>query len=318
MTPNAPYLNHLRSSDDLVTTYEATRAGFVSLALEKNRRATPYVSQARQLQEVASQAKTPADLLAIKSIEAGLLTAAGLSDKALNHLQPEDKRKAIEELIEKFLEPAREKFVEELVFRFLLTRGDTLGGSMRNIGGFLAQRKLTTEVISALRLAGVNYRWQDAKSHWSAMPGQDWEIDTAVRGLTWEVEGQPRTLLYNLWIPLVKSNVDMCLFNLAPDRLKAYGYDNPAFYIALGELKGGIDPAGADEHWKTARTALNRIRDAFADTEYAPHTFFVGAAIEKRMANEIWRDLETGDLTNAANLNELNQVASISRWLSSL
>ena len=38
------YRNHLQSSDDLVTTYEATRAGFVALALEKNRRATPYVA----------------------------------------------------------------------------------------------------------------------------------------------------------------------------------------------------------------------------------------------------------------------------------
>lgn len=132
------------------------------------------------------------------------------------------------------------------------------------------------------------------------------------------MEVQPRTLLCNLSIPLVKSNVDICLFNLAPERLKAYGYDNIAFYIALGELKGGIAPAGADEHWKTARTALNRIRDAFADTEFSPHTFFIEAAIEKRMANEIWRALESGALSNAANLNELDQVASISRWLSSL
>lgn len=318
MTPNAPYLSHLRSSDDLVTSYEATRAGFVSLALEKNRRATPFVAQARQLQQAASQAKTPADLLTIKGIEAGLLTAAGLSDKALNHLQPQDKLKAIEELIKSFLEPAGDKFVEELVFRFLLTRGDTLGGSMRNVGGVLAQRKLTEAIVAALRIAGVKYRWQDAKSQWSLMPNGDWEIDTSVRGLAWEVDGQPRTLLYNLWAPMVKSNVDMCLFDVSPERLKAYGYDTPAFYIALGELKGGIDPAGADEHWKTARTALNRIRDAFADTEYSPHTFFIGAAIEKRMANEIWRDLQSGELSNAANLNEINQVASISRWLSSL
>jgi len=40
----SPYRSHLNSSDDLVTTYEATRAGFVALALEKNRKATPYVA----------------------------------------------------------------------------------------------------------------------------------------------------------------------------------------------------------------------------------------------------------------------------------
>jgi len=71
--PTRPYRRHLRSSDDLVTTYEVTRAGFVSLALERNRRATPYMAEARALQEAAAQAETPADLLNIKGIEAGLL-----------------------------------------------------------------------------------------------------------------------------------------------------------------------------------------------------------------------------------------------------
>ncbi|MFB2834771.1 AvaI/BsoBI family type II restriction endonuclease [Floridanema evergladense] len=94
-----PYLNHLQSSDDLVATYQATRAGFITLALEKNRRATPYIAEARVLQEAASQAENPADLLNIKGIEMGLLTAAGLSDKSLKYLMPEDKIEAINGLI---------------------------------------------------------------------------------------------------------------------------------------------------------------------------------------------------------------------------
>jgi len=145
-----PYRIHLRSSEDIVTTYEATRAGFVSLALEKNRRATPHVVEARALRKAASSAKRPADLLEVKGIESGLLTAAGISDKALKHLLPEDKREAVEGLIRNFLEPAGAKFVEELVYRFLIARGDALGGSMRNIGGALAQRKLTPAPLSPL------------------------------------------------------------------------------------------------------------------------------------------------------------------------
>ncbi len=46
MAKPKPYRLHLSSSDDLVTSYEAIRAGFVALALEKNRRATPFVEQA--------------------------------------------------------------------------------------------------------------------------------------------------------------------------------------------------------------------------------------------------------------------------------
>jgi type II restriction enzyme len=39
-------------------------------------------------------------------------------------------------------------------------------------------------------------------------------------------------------------------------------------------LKGGIDPAGADEHWKTAGSALLRIKRAFQAEGLAPATFF--------------------------------------------
>lgn len=320
MTSSQPYKNHLKSSDDLVTTYEATRAGFVALALEKNRLATDYVAEARALQAAASQATTPDELLTIKDIESGLLTAAGLSNKALVHLLPEDKAEAINGLINDFLKPAGENFVEELVFRFLLTRGDALGGSMRNIGGVLAQRKLTRSIISTLRSAGIRYRWQHRSKtrqtrQWADMTDDDSEIKFSLRGLSWESESKHRTLIYNLRVPLVKSNVDMCLFNLSPDELQSTRYEKAESYIALGELKGGIDPAGADEHWKTARAALDRIREAFSKVKCSPYTFFIGAAIEKRMATEIWDQLEKGSLTNAANLNDPNQIASVSRWL---
>lgn len=319
------YRNHLQSGDDLVTTYEATRAGFVALALEKNRRATPYVAEARALQAAANQVRNPADVLNVQGIEMGLLTAAGLSDKSLAHLTSEDKIDAINGLIKNFLEPAGANFVEELVFRFLLTRGDTLGGSMRNVGGALAQRKLTRAILSTLTIAGQKYHWQHSKTkRWIAMTNDDAEIELSLRGLSWESDLGRRTLIYNLNIPLVKSNVDLCLFNLAPEALpankssKIEPVEVEPYTIALGELKGGIDPAGADEHWKTAQAALNRIRQAFTDAGHLPLTFFVGAAIEKRMAGEIWKQLESGMLSNAANLNEENQVASISRWLCSL
>jgi hypothetical protein len=314
-----PYRKHLRSSNDLVTTYEATRAGFVALALEKNRRATPHVAEARALQEAASQASMPKDLLKIKDIEAGLLTAAGLSDKALVHLKEEDKIAAIKGLIENFLEPAGTRFVEELVFRFLLIHGDALGGSMRNVGGALAQRKITRTILSTLIIGGIKYRWKHTKTYkWADMTDDDSEIELSLRGISWQRNGQNRTLIYNLTVPLVKNNVDLCLFNLSLEELEASNYTLPESYIALGELKGGVDPAGADEHWKTAGTALGRIREAFSRAGYSPHTFFVGAAVEKRMADEIWNQLKDGTLSNAANLNEEKQIASISRWLCTL
>ena len=314
-----PYQQHLKSSKSLETTYEEVRAGFVALALEKNRRATPHVAEARVLKVAAGKARMPADLLKISEIQSGLLTAAGVSDKATNHLQDSDKREAVSGLIESYLEPAGANFVEELVFRFLLTRGDTLGGSMRNIGGFMAQKKLTRGILACLKLSGQKCRWlhKDTKV-WAELPDDDSDVELSLRALSWNTRRGPRTLLYNITVPLVKNNVDLSLFNCSFNKLTRKIIHTPSAYIALGELKGGIDPAGADEHWKTARTALNRIHEAFAKQKLKPHTFFIGAAIETKMASEIWDMLKKGRLENAANLTDENHIASISSWLCAL
>lgn len=100
------YLQHLKTYEDLITSYEAVRAGFVALALEKNRRATPFVEQARALKIIALTAKNPSELLTIEDIQSALLTAAGISDKAAVHLQTQDKQDAIQGLVQNFLEPA--------------------------------------------------------------------------------------------------------------------------------------------------------------------------------------------------------------------
>lgn len=90
---------------------------------------------------------------------------------------------------------------------------------------------------------------------------------------------------------------------------------SPDNYIVLGELKGGFDPAGADEHWKTANSALERVRKSFADHQMKPGTFFIGAAIEHAMAKEIYSQLSKNILSNAANLTNDFQLISICEWL---
>ena len=49
-----------------------------------------------------------------------------------------------------------------------------------------------------------------------------------------------------------------------------------------------------------------------------PKTFFVGAAIEKAMAEEIYEQLLTDMLDNAANLTDEDQLVSVSKWLINL
>ena len=137
----------------------------------------------------------------------------------------------------------------------------------------------------------------------------------SLKALSWQKNKETRTLIYNRRIPLVEKNIDICLLNCTPDEAKAATYKIPGRFIAFGELKGRIDPAGADEHWKTAQTALTRIKDAFANANLSPKLFFIGAVIVDSMAQEIWNQLEDGTLKNVANLTNPDQVASLANWL---
>lgn len=243
------FRDHILSEEDLITPYEQTRAGFIALALEKNRRATPFIEEARALKAIASVCKEPIELLGFDEIRSSILTASGISDKASNYLTEDNKNEAIKGLIKEFLEPAGKYFIDELVYRFLLTRGDSLGGRMRNLGGILGEHKFSRALISTLSVEGRNYCWLHAKSKkWFQATSNEPDIELYLRGISWKYRGTDRTLLYNLTVPFVKKNVDLCLFNKKKeqfDSTKKSCHYSASAYIALGELKGGIDPAGA-------------------------------------------------------------------------
>lgn len=308
----------IKTPSVLVTSREQTRAGFIAFALEKNRRSTPIIENAKSLKVLASKAKTARDLLKITDIKPALLTAAGLSDKALNYFTDRDKDEAILSLIEKFLEPAGKYFVDEVVYRYLLIKGDTLGGSMRNIVGAIAQQKFVRTLLSNLSVSGNNYQWLDNKSKiWEDKPVNDFSVEEQLKALFWKnPKGKHRILSFNLNIPIVRNNIDICLFNADTEEYNNGEIVNsPEKILMLGELKGGIDPAGADEHWKTGNTALNRIRESFAEHNLKIDTSFIAAAIEKKMATEIFAQLQNKTLSNAANLTIDEQLVSYCDWL---
>jgi type II restriction enzyme len=176
---------------------------------------------------------------------------------------------------------------------------------MRNIVGTIAQQKFVRTLLSNLSISDTQYQWLDNKTkNWNNQPTNDFSIEEQLKALSWKnPKRKARVLSFNLNIPIVKNNIDICLFN-SDTKLYANGkiVNNPEKIVMLGELKGGIDPAGADEHWKTGNTALNRIRESFAKHKLKLFTSFIAAAIEKKMASEIFAQLQNGTLSNAANL----------------
>jgi hypothetical protein len=309
---------HITKAEDLVTSYNETRAGFIAIALEKSRRATPYIEEARVLQHRIKKIDSPEKLLDIPDIRNGLIGAAGLSDKAASHLGDDGCTAAIKEFIEKFLSPAGDKFKEELIFRFLLTKGDSLGGKMRNIVGAIAQRKLCLSIVSSLRLSNIDfYVLNDISNQWTSSKEIDDDTETEnSKGISWKTsKNKDRTLYFNITVPVVGNNIDMILLNKPFTEYIKTAISQNENYIALGELKGGIDPAGADEHWKTAKTALDRIKNAFKKNGFSPYLFFVGAAIENKMAGEIFNNLKSKYINNVANLTKPEHITAISDWL---
>lgn len=305
--------------NDLVTTHEQTRAGFLSIALEKNMVGDPYVKRALAFKTMVSGTTGPDDFLDMPEVRPFVLTASGLSDKAMNYLDEDDKTLAIKELIENFLKPAGENYIDETIYRYLLVKGDAMGGTMRNRIGALGQEKLIRALLSSMNVQGITYKWlsnESKKSSWKDKEEDDAGIEKTMKAIYWKNKNGSRVFAFNLNIPVVGKNVDLCLFDCDTDEYD-YGTIVKATnkVIMLGELKGGIDPAGADEHWKTANTALDRIRNAFTGVNLPIKTSFVGAAIENAMSQEIFDQLNNATMTNAANLTNNNQLIEYCNWL---
>ncbi len=308
-------------AEDLVTTHEATRAGFLGIALEKNRVSDPFVKTARAFKTMVSGLEKPEDLLTVERIRPFLIAASGLSDKSLKYLDEDDRTAAIQELIDKFLKPSEGNFIDEVIYRYLLIKGDSVGGTMRNRIGALGEEKLIRGILSSLSVQGIEYDWCGGPPNyeWHHQPGNDAGLERSIKALHWRNHRGERILAFNMTIPVVGKNIDICLFESDME-----GYENgkiknhPEKGLMFGELKAGIDPAGADEHWKTGNTALERIRTSFSREGYFVKTAFVGAAIEKSMANEIYGQLQEGTLSNASNLHDEDQLNEFCSWTVSL
>ena len=123
---------------------------------------------------------------------------------------------------------------------------------------------------------------------------------------------QSTGILKNL---VLNKNVDIVIFNKQTDdisapTMKGLMADAKVLHL-MGELKGGIDPAGGDEHWKTTRGALERIREAYKKS----YVIFIGASIEKSMSEEIYTQLQNGQLDYVANLTNADQLAAMCGWI---
>lgn len=312
------------SAKDLVTTHDARRKFFLEHALRKSEESEIYINQAKALKVVLeSKTKTAQDIINLDSLRSSLLNACGVSNKAQEHLSDADKISILNSFIDKVLAPHQEKYIDEVVYRYLLSSGDKLGGKMRNIIGKLGQAKLTQAIVAQLQITKTSFIYRtdnDKKAENGSSEQPEPHTCELIKSIYWKNNREEhRILTYNRKVPQVGekgNNVDIVLIKSDTLSLKKKdikdALQEKSKYVLMGELKGGIDPAGADEHWKTAQAALDRIRNDF-DQSFP--LIFIGAAIEESMSQEIFSDYSNNKLVNCANLTSDNQLASLCEWL---
>lgn len=283
---------------DLATSREATIDGFSWQAVQKLEKSNTFLKRAKYFDQKA-KAK---EILGIEDIRKDkiltdfIIAACMLSKKSLNHLNIEAQNEIIERLVN-FERLTEVEYIKSLEQRYFLTSGDTLGGMMRNAIGQAAQNKLTETIIARLEAIGKEPKRIKNPS-----------------GKTVQITWKDRRIIFDRKPKFIANSIDIIV--LKGDSAASGEMENPADYVCCGELKGGIDPAGADEHWKTAKTALARIADAFeVQGLKKPSLVYIGAAIEQAMANQIFALLQDGWLTGAANMNYENQFVEVVEML---
>ena len=282
-------------STDLVTTKDARLAGFVSQSEEKIAKSRSYKLAIDRALLKLRPGITLDDIFSDKDLKNYFLGASCLSAKSLMHFSEIEQKNLVSEVVD-LSRISDSKYRDELTSRCYLTAGDSLGGSMRNYVGQSAQKKFTDAVIAGIKANGDSSL-----------------LETNSSGKITAIEWASYRMIFDKKPKFINKSIDFVV------HLKSTTIEDPLGYRSCGELKGGIDPAGADEHWKTAKSALDRIRTVFVDKGLTPPgLYFVAGAIETSMSEEIYSHLQSGYLTATANLNNKAQLSELVNLLTGM
>lgn len=203
--------------------------------------------------------------------------------------------------------------------------GDALGGVSRNEVGRVAMTRILNPLIAHLhserRLASISYSLkgqlgaddeEDAgeTSREKCRISEKTDITVLLRRfddyrvLYHEIETTNGSrLVINSQIRWQGPNSTE--FRIGPDLHSQVGSTD---MLWAAELKGGADPAGSDEHWKTATQSFRRIIEAAAQTgRPKPRLSFIATILVERVARDAQTWIDNLDLTSVYNLTQMRQ-----------
>ena len=270
-----------------LTTQQEIIQGFTLQFLTKwdqlivNRYAGPIINFENNLQAI--QATTLSDF--VRQLNGNILdncyTAIGASDKAKQHLPTS--ANTIRGYITNALTIAQvttiSSAINMLTIGFSLISGDSLGGSSRNLVGNRGEDII--QVILINNFAGVTIASNSA--------GRPKITQFTNNNSNYFVH-------WNKRIPIAGKNYDFIITN------------NQNFsendIIGVLEIKSGCDPAGADEHWNTAKGKLSTLNTA----NPAINCGFASIIIDQTVRNHIAQEIGNRLLTCGINLNDNNEI----------
>ncbi len=224
---------------------------------------------------------------------------------------------------------ARSTITPHLAIEMLYTNiGDSLGGAWRNEIGRIAYVEVLSPLIVHLyqldRLAYVKYITKGQLTHIEDETLSRKRLRSQMLDIS-QVNSSDSLhhVLNELHINRVKYQeiglrngnrlcVDRQVTWILPSGKKTkFGSDllaeDPQFsYPWAAELKGGADPAGSDEHWKTAVSAFDRILLACEQMKKSPPRLtFMATIIVDRVAVEAATRIREGKLSAVYNLTQI-------------
>lgn len=308
----------IQAAIELATSKVETCKGFVEQAALKSKRAARHIDAANAFLSELKKVQNIEDLIHAKHLRNDLIAVAGVSTKAKKYLSNKDIDTILAGIIAGIPPDQATSFHQDIFLRYMLTKGASFDGEMRNVIGASAQRKLVRLLCAKFKQTKVEAQIYFSKRKKSVTIDEALKFmedeKTKISQMVWD----KRVLLFDKKPKIINNSVDAILLDSSSGKDTRVLLDTHDCYLACGELKGGVDPAGADEHWKTATTALDRIREVFANRTKKPHLFFIGAAIEPTMAVQLFKDLQSGEIGFAANLTQPQQIDYLVSWLLAL
>jgi len=276
------------NADNLITKEKYVLNGCRWQANKKSLMANDILKFTQKAKKELRKVNSFHEILESELMSEFIIGASMLSRKSTNHFSATELISFLAKVID-FERLNELNYLNELERYYLLTAGDSVGGKMRNLVGNKGNDLLIEHITTYLNEHNVDYKLIVSKNN----NVQSIETDLSA-------------IIFNKKPKFINKSIDFIVVKKEKDQ--KYDLEDYDSYIAAGELKSGIDPAGADEHWKTATTALARIRNVFNNLEKPIPLYFIGGAISKHMATEIIDAIENKELKLAANLNIKKQM----------